>query len=70
MRWLTMSFEPKNIQASTELIQNARTTAGFTTQLLLIIDNHSNPYPIRQAALVTLKTTVDSCYCGLKPGDP
>lgn len=68
--WLQMTLRGDTIKSGSALIQNARFSEGFTTQLLLIVDNHSFGIDIRQTALVTLKTTVDSLYSPQKAGDP
>lgn len=59
---LQMSLQAKDIQMAEKMIANARLNEGFTTQLLLVADNHSLSLDMRLTALVTLKTTIDSCY--------
>ena len=44
------------------MLERARKTPGFCLQLLVIADDKSIPIELRQTALVTLKTTIDSYY--------
>jgi hypothetical protein len=43
-------------------MEKARRTSGFCLQLLVIADDKSLHIDVRQTALVTLKTTIDSYY--------
>ena len=52
----------RNNQQTTQLLEKARLAPGFCLHLLVIGDEKSAPFEIRQAALVTLKTTVDAHY--------
>jgi|JI6StandDraft_1071083.scaffolds.fasta_scaffold17849_6 hypothetical protein len=40
---LEMTLQARTIQEAETLVMNARTSEGFTTQLLLIADNHQIP---------------------------
>ena len=51
-----------NNQTNTQALERTRTMPGFCLQLLVIADDKSIQFEIRQAALVTLKTTIDSYY--------
>lgn len=65
---LEMTMQAKTVQEAESLMLNARTSEGFTTQLLLIADNHQLSEVLRLAALVNLKTTIDQCYVAVQPG--
>ena len=66
---LQATLRSENAQQTYEMLERARRTPGFCIQLLVIADDKSTPIELRQTALVTLKTTVDSFYVSKDDGN-